>query len=255
MNGYVSKIQRYSTNDGPGIRSTVFLKGCNLKCIWCSNPELIELGEEFMDGESVAESLSAQQVVEVLKKDKIFYETSQGGITFSGGEPLLQAQFIKECIPLLKKEKIHIAIDSALHLNREILESLVNDVDLWLIDLKSMDEMIHLKNTGVSNERIIDNLKWLATQNTNIWMRCIVVNKVNGSLVDLKERLDFIESLGDTIKRVDILGYHQLGIRKYELLNKEYKLDESALLDELIEKEIKELMSRYTTNLHFERGI
>ena len=128
-------------------------------------------------------------------------------------------------------------------------------VDLWLVDLKSIDDITHIKTTNVSNKIILDNIKFLYKNNVNMWIRCILVNKENYDLDELKKRLNFIESIKKCVKRVDILGYHQLGVSKYQKLNKEYLLTNEALLSDIQEKEVEELIKEYVLPIYFERGI
>lgn len=253
--GLISKVQRYSINDGPGIRSTVFLKGCNLNCMWCSNPELIDFSQSYLDGKPVGELISVKDVVKEVIRDIDFYKESLGGVTFSGGEPLLQSDFLLECIKLLKDYSIHIAIDTALYVDKKIIKKLLPYVDLWLVDLKSIDDITHIKTTNVSNKIILDNIKFLYENNVNMWIRCILVNKENYDLDELKKRLNFIEDIKECVKRVDILGYHQLGVSKYQKLNKEYLLTNEALLSDIQEKEVEELIKEYVLPIYFERGI
>jgi len=244
MNGLISKIQKFSTRDGPGIRSTVFAVGCPLSCKWCANPELILAGEKifrhkdrctgcgrcaaftelearaaacFHDAyERVGVTLSARELAEKLLRDQAFYEQSGGGVTYSGGEAALQANFFLETTGILKQEQIHVALDTCGHLPWENLSPLVQAVDLVLFDVKAMDSNLHKQYTGAGNELILENAKKIADTGKEMIARLIIVPGVNDSDEDIEGRLEFARSLG--ILQVDLLGYHRLGAGKYAAL-------------------------------------
>ena len=230
--GLISTIQGYSTKDGPGIRSTVFLVACNLRCAWCSNPELMLEGEKDMvfdfngvrHTEHVGTRISAKQLAEQLARDKIFYEESGGGVTFSGGEPALQAAFVRETAALLNEMGISCALDTAGNVPYEVLKDLSTEMDLFLFDIKAYDESIHKRCTGVSNQQILSNVKRLAEQGNSLIIRLVVVPGYNDDREDLKNRLKFVKSLGESVKRVDVLPYHSLGAGKYQRLGLQYPL-------------------------------
>lgn len=257
--GLYHNIQRYSTHDGPGIRSTAFLKGCNLKCAWCANPELIELEPQKMvvgNKEVVIGSeMSAKEMASELMRDETFFAVSGGGVTFSGGEPLLQADFVSETSRYLKEEDIHIAIDTALHVSKEVIQKVLPTTDLFLVDLKAMDNDVHKKYMGVGNQLIVENIKWLSQQDTEIWIRMVLVNNINASMEEIKRRIDFIKELGSAVTRIDLLGYHRLGVGKYERLGKEYSLDDSARLTQSQEEEIKDYIASLELPIHFKEGL
>ena len=264
MEGLISKIQRYSIRDGPGIRTTVFCVGCNLRCIWCANPELLESKIEVMyyrercvrcgacaslsggtilieeDGckidrekctnlkecaalcnynayEIIGEKITPPLLTEKLLRDKVFYEESGGGITFSGGEPALQPDFIAETAGLLKKENINTALDTAGNVEWEILKKAAENMDLILYDIKAFDEEIHVRTTGFSNALILENARRLAGLNKELWIRLILAPPFNDGK-DFEKRLLFIETLGKAVSHVDILPLHTLGSGKYRAL-------------------------------------
>ncbi|MCL1812108.1 MAG: radical SAM protein [Treponema sp.] len=219
--GFISKIQGYSTKDGPGIRSTVFCAGCNLRCLWCANPELIESKEQTLyykdTTETIGQTITPQELVQKLVRDKVFYDQSGGGVTFSGGEPALQSEFTAETAALLKKENIRIALDTAGNVPWEMLQTAAENADLILYDIKAFDEEIHRRCTGVSNSLILKNAERLASMNKSICIRLILVPAYNDG-DDFKNRLDFVQSLGKAICQVDILPMHRLGAGKYKAL-------------------------------------
>jgi pyruvate formate lyase activating enzyme len=161
--GRILHLQRLSTEDGPGIRTTVFFKGCALRCRWCHNPESQEAGVEqilmqrVLDGKQFDSKLavgswqSAGEVMKEISKDAVFYEESGGGVTFSGGEPLLQAEALEELLKLCREKGYHTAIDTCGHAEPAALIKIIKLADLWLFDLKLMDDSRHIEYTGVSN--------------------------------------------------------------------------------------------------------
>ena len=219
--GFISKIQGYSTRDGPGIRSTVFCAGCNLRCLWCANPELIEGKVQTLrykdTTETIGQCITPPELVQKLVRDKVFYDQSGGGVTFSGGEPVLQEEFIAETSTLLKKESIHIALDTAGDIEWESLERACENADLILYDIKAFDDAIHRRCTGVSNSRILENAERLARAGKNIRVRLILIPECNDG-EDFTKRLDFVKSLGKAVCQIDILPMHRLGAGKYKAL-------------------------------------
>jgi pyruvate formate lyase activating enzyme len=219
--GFISKIQGYSTRDGPGIRSTVFCVGCNLRCLWCGNPELIENREQTLyykdSTETIGQHITSKKIVDKLLRDKVFYEQSGGGVTFSGGEPALQAEFIAEASALLKKENIHIALDTAGAVEWETLKTAAESADLILYDIKTSGEGLHTRCTGLSNAIILENAERLASLKKNICIRLILVPGYNDG-DDFTKRLDFAASLGKAVCQIDILPLHRLGAGKYRAL-------------------------------------
>jgi pyruvate formate lyase activating enzyme len=219
--GFISRIQRYSTRDGPGIRTTVFCIGCNLRCLWCANPELIESKEKtlrYKDSvEIVGHIITPQELAEKLIRDKAFYDQSGGGVTFSGGEPALQNEFTAETSVLLKKENVRIALDTAGNVEWDMLKTAAENADLILYDIKAFDEAIHLRCTGASNSLILEHAERLARQNKNLCMRLVLVPGYNDG-EDFIKRLDFVSSLGKAVSQIDILPLHRLGAGKYSAL-------------------------------------
>ncbi len=285
MTGYISKIQRYSTKDGPGIRSTVFFVGCNLKCAWCSNPELIEPGTKILyhkelcvkcgrcikvatpnsikmteEGcsidrklcknldecakvcyydayENLGQEITDEALFFSLMRDKEFYHQSGGGVTFSGGEAGLQSDFIIKVSKMLRKEGVHISLDTAGLLPENIMESLANNVDMVLLDIKAFDSKIHKRCTSVDNSVILKNTELLSKKNIDLCVRLIVVPCYNDDISDFKNRLVFLKQLG--INKVDILKFHKLGSGKYTQLGmRNPTLDIPEPNDNLINKYI-----------------
>lgn len=272
--GLISRIQRYSTKDGPGLRSTVFMQQCNLRCLWCANPETIKPGfnvfwfkercrqcgscvqaaannaitlagpgqgvnidrkqcsnlSDMVDicpydaYEKVGKEMTARELADLLLRDKAFYDESQGGVTFSGGEPALQAEFVAQTARMLKAEGVHVLLDTAGKIRRDKLLPLVEEVDMVSYDFKAFDPEIHLACTGVDNRLILENAKAIAAMGKPILARVVIVPTRNDQPEDIRKRLDFIHNLGSAVQQVDILEYHIYGIGKYEKLGMPYLL-------------------------------
>lgn len=275
----VSNIQRYSTKDGPGIRSTLFLTGCSLKCLWCSNPELIEDKVQVLhfrarchkcgectkidpsiiieeDGAAAehsaykdklvyacpfdafevnAKAEDVEEVFKTLMKDKTFYDASKGGVTISGGEPLLHPEFVVELLKKLKNEGVHTCIDTAGNVPLENIKQIVPYTDLILFDLKAYDPLVHAKCTGVSNHRILENFYFLNSIKMPMWIRMPLVHGYNDEEKDFRERLRLVKD-NPNIQRTDILFYHEYGVGKYKALGKEYLVKNGTIDEENAEK-------------------
>ncbi|OCL26965.1 glycyl radical-activating protein [Orenia metallireducens] len=245
--GLVTRIERYAAYDGPGIRTVVFLKGCPLRCQWCSSPETQHRGQEFYyDGDSsnrelVGKYMSVEEVVEVVKQDIPFYNQSGGGVTLSGGEVLSQARFTAEILEKCQEEYIHTAIETSGYGSWDNFKQILEFTDLVLFDIKHLDSNKHLEATGVENTWIIDNLKRAAQLNKEIIIRVPVIPGINDSKENISQTIELAQELG--IKEIHLLPYHSLGREKYDRLGREYLLEdlespgdkEMNYLQELIE--------------------
>ncbi len=270
VSGTVFHIQRYSIQDGPGIRTTVFLKGCPLDCWWCHNPEGRSPRPEVVTVESrcaacgacqaacplnpgggfdglplpvdgcrlcgacveacptgarrmIGASMDAAGLMDEVLKDRVFYDDSGGGVTFSGGEPLAQPEFLAEMLRRCRKAGLHTALDTCGHVPADRLLEIAPLADLVLYDLKLMDEQAHLRYTGASNERILDNLRLLARAHGNVQLRVPLVGGVNDSPAELEAMAAFADEIG-SIRRVSLLPYHASGAAKFRRLGEDYRL-------------------------------
>ena len=260
----ISDIKRFSVHDGDGIRTTVFFKGCSLKCVWCHNPESISAKpqiayfsnncincgecvdvcehnahiirndkhilnydlcstcgrcEDVCLGQAIkiyGKSLDIDELVEILISDKKFYDNSNGGVTFSGGECLLYDDFCCELAKKLKEHNIHIAIDTCGFVNRSAFEKIAPFTDLFLYDIKAIDPQTHIKCTGQSNKLILDNLKYIDTLNIPIYIRIPYVPEYNDCEID--KIAEYIQTFKN-IRRVDVLAYHNYASSRYQALN------------------------------------
>ena len=256
--GRVFNIQRCSLHDGPGVRTTVFLKGCPLRCKWCQNPEGLfrESSVSFDERKCIAcqscngqknaeaahrcptgalsvvgKDYTPQDLVSELLEDEAFF-TGEGGVTFSGGECLLQGEFVLECAKLLREKGIRIAIDTCGAVEYSRIESLIPYAQVFLYDIKCIDPHLHQQFTGVSNQRILENFRRLYQAGAPIWVRVPLVGSFNATDEEVRRiraLLDNYPALG----KVEALRYHELGMHKYALLGMDYSLgDEARLSDE-----------------------
>jgi len=234
--GLIFDIRRFSVHDGPGIRTTVFFKGCPLTCWWCHNPEsraevpektvkhVALEGRTFPAEETTGRYMTVEEVLSEVLKDRLFYEESDGGVTLSGGEPMLQAEFAAGLLAALKGAGIHTALDTCGQVRQEELEKVLPFVDLFLYDLKLMDEKEHVEFTGVSNKLIHDNLLFLVRSGRQVAIRFPVIPGITDSRRNTDLLKEFLMSLQPAITGIHLLPYHTFGGKKYERLNLVNKL-------------------------------
>ncbi|MBR3848704.1 MAG: glycyl-radical enzyme activating protein, partial [Oscillospiraceae bacterium] len=207
-------IQRSSFHDGPGIRTTVFFKGCNLACAWCHNPESQSFLKEtlnFPDKTTpCGRDYTADEVFETVLRDELFYEASGGGVTFSGGECMLQLDFLLEILKKCKEHGLHTAVDTAGNVPWESFEKVLPFTDLFLYDIKTMDDSLHKKYTGVGNGLILENLSRLFKSGAKIWIRIPVICGINDSEEEMQKICTFLNAIGIP-EAVELLPYHALG--------------------------------------------
>ena len=256
MKATVFDIERNSYVDGPGIRTTVFFKGCNLRCGWCHNPESHIAAPQMMfhankctgcgtckkkcpnalercelcgkcalycphDARQLCgKEYTAEELLREVRKDLAFYETSGGGVTCSGGECMLQPDVLAELLRLCKEAGIHTAVDTAGHVPYERFERILPFTDLVLYDVKCFDREKHKRYTGVDNGSILENLAKLLRTGRPVWVRIPVLAGVNDSEEELLRIRDFLEEHGSA-ERVELLPYHGLGEHKYAALGLE----------------------------------
>lgn len=237
MKGLIFSIKRYAIHDGPGIRVTFFMKGCPLNCWWCHNPEGISpdasiveridrVGErEFKSLETVGIEYSPEDLLTIAEKERVFMEHSGGGVTFSGGEPTLQFDFLLETLQLMKKAGISTAVDTSGFISAERLEKLMPYTDVFLYDLKALDHVAHKKFTGVDNKLIISNLDMLLAHGKNVMLRIPVIPGVSDNIGYMEQLRQFITARkSGSIKEINLLPYHKTGSSKYKRFKMEDRM-------------------------------
>lgn len=281
INGVIFNIQRFSIHDGPGIRTTIFFKGCSLHCFWCHNPEglhkdieiqfypdrciacgdcvsacpegaqHLENGQRIYDRsrcvvcgkcletcytgalEKTGEEVTVAQVMNEILQDRAFYSQSGGGVTLSGGDPLVQRDFTAELLKSCKAEGLHTAVETAVNCSWQLLESILPETDMIMMDLKHMDPERHRQCTGVSNERILANAARLTQMGKPIIFRTPVIPGVNDAPEEIAAIAGFIKKITDEGRRagfyqddaprLELLPFHKLAASKYHSLGLDYR--------------------------------
>jgi pyruvate formate lyase activating enzyme len=228
MTGTIFDIKRFAVHDGPGIRVTAFLKGCPLACKWCHNPESVDpatgkapktvrVGNKtFTENEPVGYDITSDGLMREFRKEKVFMEESGGGVTFSGGEPLLQAEFLLEMLALCKKEQMHTAVDTSGFAAGHVFEAIRPFTDLFLYDLKIMDDALHKSYTGVPNRLILKNLVSLVKGGAQVRIRMPMIPGVTFTADNIEQALAFLTGLPLPVEGVDLLPYHNTAAHKYK---------------------------------------
>ncbi len=214
----ITDIQHCCVGDGPGIRTTVFLARCNMRCLWCHNPEAV-IEEVF--GYSV-KNISEEELFEEICEDRMFFKNSGGGVTFSGGEPMLQPVELKQILKRCKNENISTVIETAGNYPFKMIDSILKYVDLIILDCKAVSEEIHERCTGVSNEQILETTKMLSKSKKKLWIRIPIVWDINISVREMNNIGKFLEQIMP--ERVELMPYHKMGISKYDRYNLDYQL-------------------------------
>ncbi|MBU0528799.1 glycyl-radical enzyme activating protein [bacterium] len=223
--GIIFDIKKYAIHDGPGIRTTVFFKGCSMECQWCHNPESKNMDVEHFTvkdrvkkstkNKTIGYEISVNEVMKIIEKDRVFYDESNGGVTFSGGEPLVQIEFLLELLKSCQKSDIHTVVDTSGEASWKDFEKIINYVDLFLYDLKIIDEELHKKYTGVSNKRVHSNLKKLIDGENNIELRIPLIPGITDTDSNISNITQFISALS-IIPEVTLLTYNPLNRDKLD---------------------------------------
>jgi pyruvate formate lyase activating enzyme len=269
--GMIFDIKRYAINDGPGIRTAIFFKGCPLECWWCHNPEGQNSGPQMMfrhnrckatkaclqvcpqgaiswtdrpvtqwetcdncgkcvevcytgGREMVGRAMSVNDLVTEIERDMLFYDQSGGGVTFTGGEPMFQREFLLETLLECKRQGIHTTLDTSGYAAWKGFESIYSLVDLFLYDLKLMDELKHKHYTSVSNQLILMNLEKLSRAKAHLIVRIPLIPGINDDDASLELFASFLAGL-PSLDGIELMPYHEIGMAKYQALGKKYKLE------------------------------
>jgi len=245
-------IKRFAVHDGPGIRTTVFLKGCPLRCWWCHNPESQEREPVSVDimrkvnGKSVpgkkvyGEQMEVDRVVEIVLRDIHFYEESGGGVTFSGGEPLMQPAELEQLLKASKMHGLHTIVDTSGYASWEQFEKIRSLTDLFLFDLKHMDPGFHKEYTGVDNGPILSNADQLLDKGATVIFRIPVIPGVNTIDSEVEGMVRFLKKRAEKMTEVHLLPYHRIARGKYQRLKMEQHLADVAEPDEVLMSHLKE---------------
>ncbi len=236
MQARISNIQRFCIHDGPGIRTTVFFQGCLMNCWWCHNPESIFYND--VNAEKFSTKYTPEELLDEIKKDLIFFDESGGGVTFSGGEPLLQPEFLKAILKLCKSNGIHNTIDTTGFCNKNVIEEISELSDLFLYDLKIINNEFHEKFTGVSNKLPLQNLKYLSKNDKIINIRIPMIPNITDTKENILEIIKFLSSLNRKHK-INLLAYHRTSAGKYEKYNIENKMKDTKPTSEMKIETIK----------------
>lgn len=238
--GRIFDIQRFSVHDGPGVRTIIFLKGCVLRCKWCCNPESQSREIETMitngKAEAVGRDVTVREIMETVERDRIYYRRSGGGVTLSGGECLVQADFAAAILKACKERGINTAIESTGCASYDKIQKLLPYLDLYLMDIKHTNSEKHKQFTGRSNELILENAVKIARDAEKLIIRVPVIPTFNDTPEEIAEIADFARSL-DNVNELHLLPYHNFGEDKYARLGREYELKGIPLIpDEHIQK-------------------
>ena len=237
MKGIIFSIKRYAIHDGPGIRVTFFMKGCPLSCWWCHNPEGISsepstieqvdrIGEkEFRKNEIVGKSYETGDILSILERERIFINQSKGGVTFSGGEPMLQFDFLLEALKACKENGFHTAVDTSGYSATENFKKIIPFTDLFLFDIKHLDNQKHLRYTGVTNELILKNYSLIIESGNDMMVRIPIIPGFNDDHDHLARLRDSIlQRKNNNLKMINLLPYHKIGSSKYKRFKIPYKM-------------------------------
>ena len=238
MQGFIFDIKRYAVNDGPGIRTTVFFKGCSLRCRWCHNPESQspkhetmtvkrKLGDNtFDDIQQVGYTIESGQLVEQIARDEVFFDESGGGVTFSGGEPIMQPEFLLECLRGCKQRNIQTCVDTAGAVDTPLMDKIIALTDIFLFDVKTMNSETFAEYVGTGFDMVMRNLAKVAENASRVIIRIPVIPGVN----DDEDSIDQIISVllqYPRVREVSLLPFHRTGFDKYRRFGRNWQMGDA----------------------------
>lgn len=231
MIGKINSIETLGLVDGPGIRVVIFLQGCPLRCLFCHNPETWNLNSNY--------TMTPKETINFIKKYKNYFGTD-GGVTFSGGEPLLQPEYLLEVLKLCKEENIHTCLDTSGVYFKNV-EEILEYTDLVILDIKAIEPCEYKKITSQDINKFNDFLNICQKMNKDLWLRQVIIPRINDNLEYIYKLKDYIRNI-ENVKKVELLPYHTMAISKYEKLNIPYKLKDTLAMDKLKCKELENIL-------------
>jgi pyruvate formate lyase activating enzyme len=256
MNGTIFSVKRYSIHDGPGIRVTFFFKGCPLACRWCHNPEglspepeeIVQVNKvgarDFSRKVKAGKLWTVSEMMAVIEKERVFIERSGGGVTFSGGEPLMQSEFLLSALKACRAGGFNTAVDTSGYAPAAAFKKIIPYTNIFLFDLKHLDPEKHLDQTGVSNELILKNLEMILDSGSEVMIRIPVIPGINDDASHLNAVIAYLNSLKTpAIKMINLLPYHKAGLAKYRKFNRENTMEPVEQPSKERMKELKKLFS------------
>ena len=254
MTGLIFDIKRYAVNDGPGIRTTAFFKGCPLRCRWCHNPESQSVRQETMpvkrklgdkvfdDHRQVGYTIESDALVEQLARDFVFFDESGGGVTFSGGEPLMQAEFLLECLKGCKRKNIQTCVDTAGAIRTPLLADIITYTDIFLFDVKTADSEKFRSHIGSGFDIFLETLSAVAAKACRTIVRIPVIPGFNDDETSVDQIISLLRQY-PRLKEVSLLPFHRTGFDKYRRLGREWQMGSTPNLKK---EDLQPLNDRFT---------
>lgn len=233
--GRLHSIDTMGLVDGPGIRIVFFLQGCPLRCVFCHNPD----SQCMKSGRNI----EIEEIVKKTKRMLPYFKKDKGGVTFSGGEPLAQGEFLIEAIEAVKKLGVHVAIDTSGIGEEKYFDEILEKSDLILLDIKHYNKEKFYQICGQKIEKLEKFLDYIEKHDTKVWIRHVMMPNVTDSKRDMEQLYNFIKRIDKKIEKIEILPYHRMGIAKYEALGIDYKLKNMPAMDQKKAKELEKYIN------------